>query len=59
MIPDRVIDGCTAGAACLFGISLTTIDLVVQIVAGLLAGVAAAISIYGAYLRWKRTGRWV
>lgn len=59
MIPQKITDACAAGAVCFFGVSLATINLVVQIVAGLLAAVAAAISIYGAYLKWKRTGKWV
>lgn len=54
MIPEKITDSCAAGAVCLFGVTLTTIDLVVQIVAGVLAAIAAAISIYGAYARWKK-----
>ena len=40
-----VTDACAAGAVCLAGVSLTTVDHVVQIVAGVLASIAAAISI--------------
>lgn len=43
---------CAAGAACLFGVSLATIDHVVTIIAGALSGLAALISIYGAVLSW-------
>lgn len=59
VIPTKITDACAAGAVCLFGVSLATINLVVQIVAGLLAAIAATISIYGAYGKWKRTGKWV
>lgn len=43
---------CAAGAACLFGVSVATIDHIVTIVAGVLSGVAALISIYGAAISW-------
>lgn len=43
---------CAAGAACLFGVSVATIDHVVTIIAGVLSGIAALISIYGAVLNW-------
>lgn len=48
-----VTDTCAAGAVCLFGVSLATVDLVVQIVAGSLAAVAAVISIVRAYSDWR------
>lgn len=45
MSVQRAADVCAAGAACLFGASLSTIDTVVQIVAGILTAIAAAASI--------------
>lgn len=46
--------GCMAGAACLFGVSLTTIDHIVSIGAGTLSGLAALASLYGAYSSWRK-----
>lgn len=54
MIPQKVSDACTFGAACLFGVSLATVNLVVQIIAGTLTAVAAGFSLYGV---WQRTRR--
>jgi hypothetical protein len=54
VIPTKVSDACTAGAACFFGVSLSTADHVVSIVAGLLTAAAAAVSLYGVWTRRKR-----
>lgn len=50
----RMADACAAGAVCLFGISLSAINLVVQIIAGSLAAIAGAVSLYGKWASWKR-----
>lgn len=48
----KVYDAC-AGAACVFfGVSLAELDLVVQIIAGILASIAAFITIYGHFRKW-------
>lgn len=52
MITEKVTDTCAAGAVCLFGVTLTTIDIVVQIVAGLLTALVAGVSFYGIVARW-------
>lgn len=48
----HVADACAAGAVCLFGASLATIDTVVQIAAGLLTAMAAAVSLALHIRRW-------
>ena len=53
MMPTKVADACAYGAVCLFGVSLATIDVIVQIAAGLLAATAAAVSLYGKWTRRK------
>jgi hypothetical protein len=52
VITEKVTDSCAAGAVCLFGVTLTTIDLVVQIVAGTLTAIVAGVSFYGIVVRW-------
>lgn len=52
MITEKVTDSCAAGAVCLFGVTLTTIDTVVQIVAGALTALVAGVSLYGIVIRW-------
>lgn len=47
-----IADACAVGAVCVFGASLQTIDIFVQIVAGSLAAIAAAISIGMHIYRW-------
>jgi hypothetical protein len=54
MIPSKVSDLCTAGAGCLFGVSLASADHVVSIIAGALTAVAAAVSLYGAWTRRQK-----
>lgn len=55
MITEKVTDSCAAGAVCLFGVTLTTIDTVVQIVAGALTAVVAGVSLYGVIARWWKS----
>lgn len=46
MSTERIADAAVAASVTLFGVSLTTINLVVQIIAGLLAIVSGCIAIY-------------
>lgn len=52
MSAQHIADACAAGAVCLFGASLTTINTMVQIVAGSLTAIAAAISLAIHFYRW-------
>ncbi len=52
MSAQHVADSCAAGAVCLLGVSLTTIDIIVQIVAGLLTAIAAGVSLFIRLHRW-------
>jgi len=49
----KVADACATGAVCLAGLSLSQINDVVQIVAGLMAIVVGAVSLYARWKRWK------
>lgn len=57
MITEKVTDSCALGAVCLFGMTLATIDLVVQIIAGLLTALVAGVSFYGIVVRWWKKAR--
>lgn len=50
VIPNKALDVCSLGAACFAGVSLSAIDMTVQIVAGLIAAAAGSVSLYG---KWK------
>ncbi len=52
MSAQHVADACAAGAVCLLGVSLTTIDVIVQILAGLLTAIAAGVSLVIRLHRW-------
>lgn len=52
MSVQHVADVCAAGAVCLFGASLATIDTVVQIIAGVLTAIAAALSVAVRVYHW-------
>lgn len=54
MSAQHVADICAMGAVCLFGASLATIDIVVQIVAGVLTALAAAASLAMHIHKWLR-----
>lgn len=52
MSVQHAADACAASAVCLFGASLATIDIVVQIVAGVLAALVALVSLSMHVYRW-------
>lgn len=54
MSAQHVADACAVGAACLFGVTLNTIDTIVQILAGLLTALAAGVSLAMHIRRWLK-----
>lgn len=54
MSAQHVADACAAGAVCLFGVSLTTVDIIVQIIAGVLTAIVAGVSLAMHIHRWLK-----
>lgn len=54
MTAQHVADACAAGAVCLFGASLATINEIVQIIAGILTAIAALVSVAVHVYNWRK-----